>query len=241
MKNVLIISVIAAFLFSGCLWVFDRTAIKGSGTVSKEQRVVSSFDKIEIVGTFTVYLSQGDEEIVEVEIDDNLQQYVEVRNEGSKLILDIRDEVKFGKTVKNIVHITVKNIDLFCVTGVCDIKTLHSLNCEFLTLDFGGVFNGELEIYCDKLDAYLSGVANVELRGNVTELNIKQEGVGNFNAIKMEAARVNVVNSGVGSVSVYATQELSMTNSGVGSITYSGDAEIKSMNSSGVGKIKKEK
>ena len=57
---------------------------------------------------------------------------------------------------------------------------------------------------------------------------------------KLEAAIVNVVNSGVGSVSVYATQELSMTNSGVGSITYSGDAVIKNINSSGVGKIRKE-
>jgi hypothetical protein len=65
--------------------------------------------------------------------------------------------------------------------------------------------------------------------------------VGKFNAKKLEAAKVTVNNSGVGSVSVYATQELSMTNSGVGSLTYSGDAEVRTNRSSGVGKIKKEK
>jgi hypothetical protein len=32
-----------------------------------------------------------------------------------------------------------------------------------------------------------------------------------------------------------------MNNSGVGSITYSGDAKVKSINSSGIGKITKEK
>ena len=181
MKNTLIFSILSAFLLNSCLWSFDNSGIKGSGTVTKEQHVVSPFDKIDVSGSFTVYLSQGDVESVEVELDDNLQQYVEVRNEGSKLILGIKDKINFG------------------------------------------------------------GVANVELRGNATELNINQSGVGNFNAKKLEAAKVTVVNSGVGSVSVYATQELSMTNSGVGSITYSGDAKILKLDSSGVGKIKKEK
>ena len=72
-------------------------------------------------------------------------------------------------------------------------------------------------------------------------MDVKQSGVGNFDAMNLIADKVIVVNSGVGSVSVYATQELSMINSGVGSITYSGDAEIKTMKSSGIGKITKAK
>ena len=129
---------------------------------------------------------------------------------------------------------------MFRVTGVCTLATSGSLHCDHLTLKVSGVANGELDLFCEKLNVALSGVANMELRGSATELNINQSGVGKFNAKKLEAAKVVVKNSGVGSVSVYATQELSMTNSGVGSITYSGDAKIIVNNSSGIGKIRKE-
>ena len=241
MKNILIFSVLVSFCFTGCLPVFDKTKVKGSGTVTTEQRAVLPFDKIVVGGAFSVYLLQGDTESVEVEIDDNLQQYVEVRNEGSKLVLDIRDHVNFVKTTGNNVYITLKDIDLFDVSGVCKVKTSGSLNCDHLTFKVSGVANGELEVYCNKLVVRLSGVANIELRGETTELDVNQSGVGKFNAMNLIAAKVAVVNSGVGSVSVYATQELSMNNSGVGSITYSGDAEIKTVNSSGIGKITKAK
>ena len=241
MKNILIFSMLTSFLLSGCISVYDKTKVKGSGTVTIEQRAVTSFDRIIVNGAFTVYLSQGDTESVEVEIDDNLQKYVEVRNEGHRLVLGIKDHVNFVKTTQNNVYITLKNIESFEVSGVCKVKTSGSLDCDHLAIKVSGVANGECELYCNKLNVNLSGVANFELRGETTELNVNQSGVGKFDAMNLTAAKATVVNSGVGSVSVYATQELSMTNSGVGSITYSGDAEIKTLHSSGIGKIKKAK
>jgi len=232
----LIFSILISFSLTGCLF---KTTINGSGFVSEEQRSVSPFDKIEINGLFTVYLSQGDFENVEVEIDDNLQEYVEVRNEGSKLVLGIDSKVNFGKITQNNIYITVKNIDLVRVSGVCNLKTQGPLKCTVLTFKVQGVFNGELELFCDKLDANIAGVSYVNLRGDATELNVKQTGVGAFNAMELNADRVNVKNSGAGSVSVYATQELSMINSNAGSIKYSGNAEIKTNRSSGIGKIRK--
>ena len=241
MKKVLIFSVLTSFLLIGCIPVLNKAKVKGSGNVTIEERAVSSFDKIIVGGAFTVYLSQGDTESVEVEIDDNLQQYIEVRNEGRKLVLDNKDHVNFVKTTKNNVYITLKNIDLFDITGVCKVQTSDLLECDHFTFKVSGVANGKLELYCNKLNVRLSGVTNIELHGETTELDINQSGVGSFNAMNLIAAKVTVVNSGVGSVSVYASQELSMTNSGVGSITYSGDAEIKTLKSSGIGKITKAK
>jgi hypothetical protein len=239
MKKLLIFSVLTSLLLTGC---FLRTGIKGSGTVTKEQRTVLPFNQVEIAsGPFTVYLSQGDTESVEVEIDDNLQPYVKVRNEGSKLVVDLKDKVNIGKTTKNNINITLKNIDLLSLNGVCKLKTLGALNGDFLTFNVRGVADCELELHYDKLNFSGSGVGNVELRGSATELSVNQSGVGNFNAGALKADKANVVNSGVGSVSVDATHELSMSNTGVGSITYSGDAEIKAVHSSGVGKISKAK
>ncbi len=239
MKNLLILGFLTMFLFTDCI-AFNRK-VKGSGTVTTEKREVSPFDRIEIDGVFKVFLSQGDNESAEVEIDDNLQQYVVLKNEGRKLVLEIKDDINFSKTTKNNVYITVKNINELDIEGVCTVETQTPLKCADFSLEVNGVTNGNFEIYCDKLNADLDGVGNIKLRGEATELTVKKDGVGSFNSENMKAVKVNIRNSGVGSASVYASEELSMKNSGVGSITYSGDAVIKDLDSDGIGKIKKAK
>lgn len=240
MKNILICSIFAALLLTDCVSASDKK-VKGSGTVTTEQRSVSSFDKIEIGGVFKVFLMQSDTESAKVEIDDNLQQYVKVYNKGNTLVLDIEKGINFQKTTQNNVYITLKDINELDIAGVCTIETNTPLTCGDLKLDMNGVTNAKLELYCDKVSADLDGVGNIKLNGETAELVVEKDGVGSFDAENLKAAKVSIRNSGVGSSNVYATKELSMRNSGVGSITYSGDAVIKSIESGGVGKIRKAK
>ncbi len=239
MKKVLIFGMLTVLFLSNCTWVYNNDKIKGNGNVTTEQRTVSPFDKIKITGVFTVYLSQGDTESVKVEIDDNLQQYVDVHNSGQTLILSIKKGVDFGKTTENNIYVTLKDIDRLDISGVCTVKTQTALNCNNLELKVSGVANGELELYCDQLNVGLGGVSNLDITGKTKDFNVKKDGVGSLNAADMKAQNATVRNSGVGSVSVYASEELALNNSGVGSIKYSGDANIKSLNSQGVGRIKK--
>ncbi len=240
MKNALICSVLITLFLTNCTSIFNKK-IKGSGNVTTEERPVTPFDKIDVNGIFKVYLTQGDTEKVEVEIDDNLQQYVNVHNEGSTLVLDIKNTkgVNWGKTTQNNIYITLKNINQLNIEGVCTVETRTTLVCESLKLNVEGVSNSSLELNCDILEAKLVGVGNTELMGEAREFTAKKEGVGSLKASDLRAAIVDIKNSGVGSAEVYASQELSMKNSGVGSISYSGDAVIKSIDSEGVGKIRK--
>ena len=238
MKRVLFCSVIVALFLTGCISVFDKR-MKGNGNVTIEERPVTSFDKINVDGVFKVYLTQGDTEKVEVEIDENLQQFVNVYNKGDILILEIEKGVNWGKTTKNNVFITLKSIDQLSIEGVCSVETSTILNLENLKLNVDGVSNSSLEVNCDQLDIDMDGVGNIKLTGETHLLTATKDGVGKLEAGNLIAAIVNIRNSGVGSAYVYASQELSMINSGVGSIYYSGDADIKLIKSEGVGKIQK--
>ncbi len=238
MKNILICSALIVLFLTNCISAFDKK-VKGSGNVTTEQRPVSAFDKIEVDGVFKVFLTQGNAESVEVEIDDNLQQYVKVYNEGNKLILDIEKGINWSKTTKNNVYITLKNINQLDIEGVCSVETRTMLKGDYLKLEVNGVSNSTLELNCNRLEVNLSGVGNTDLSGETIEFIVKKDGVGSLKARDMKAAKVNIKNSGVGSADVYASQELEMRNSGVGSITYSGDAIIKRSDSDGVGRIRK--
>ena len=236
-KSLLFGTVVVLFLIS-CISCLDRK-VKGNGDVTVEQREVSSFDKINIDGVFKVYLSQGDTEEVEVEIDENLQSYVNVYNKGSSLFLDIEKGVNWGKTTRNNVYISLKNIEQLNIKGVCSVATQTFLSQDDLKLVLDGVSNSSFTLISNNLDVKFNGVGNIELIGEVNTFNVVQNGVGSLNASDLNAAVVNIKNSGVGNAYIYAYEELYMKNSGVGSIYYSGDAVIKSVESSGVGKIHK--
>ncbi len=238
MKKILISSILIALFLNNCMSVFDKK-VKGSGSVITEARSVSSFDKIEIGGIFNVFLSQGDVENVEVEIDDNLQQYVKIYNEGNTLVVDAEKGVNWKRVTKNNVYITLKNINELNVKGVCTVKSRTALKCDNLELDVEGIGNSRLELYCHQLDIKHGGVGSIELNGETVDLIIRKNGVGHLDAKNLKADNVNIKNSGVGSAEIYASKELTIRNSGVGSISYSGDATIKSVHSDGVGKINK--
>ena len=238
MKRILFSGLIIALFLTGCISVSEKK-MQGNGNVTIEQQDVSSFDKIHVGGIFKVYLTQGDTEKVEVEIDENLQQFVNVYDKENVLYLHIKKDVNWGKTTKNNVYITLKNINQLSIEGICSVETRTLLNLEDLKLDVDGVSNSSLELNCNQLDIDMDGVGNIKLAGETHTFTVKKDGVGKLDASKMIAAIVNIKNSGVGGAHVYATQELSIINSGIGSIYYSGDADIKRIKSEGVGKIQK--
>ena len=240
MKNIIFCSIIVILGLSGCM-MFSGIRLKGDGNVTIEERPVSSFNKIKIDGVFKVHLTQGNAEKVEVEIDQNLQQYVNITNKETTLFIDFDKGVRLGKTTENNIYITLKEIDQLNISGVCTVTTRSTIQSDKLQLDVNGVSNSSLELKCNQLDAKITGVGNVELVGEAHEFTVKNSGVGNLTAENLKSDIVDIKNSGVGSTSVYASQELYLKNSGVGSIYYSGDAIIKAIESSGVGKITKSK
>ena len=89
MKKVLFCSAIVVLLLQGCFSIIENR-VKGNGHVTVEERQVTSFDELRIDGVFKVYFTQGDTEKVEVEIDENLQQYINVYHKRNALVVETR-------------------------------------------------------------------------------------------------------------------------------------------------------
>jgi hypothetical protein len=89
----------------------DREQIEGSGNIITKDITIQSFNELKVSGVFSVYLEQGNSESVKIEADDNFQPLFEVKNEGSKLVIKMKEHVSF-KTKKGSkgmkVYITLK-------------------------------------------------------------------------------------------------------------------------------------
>ena len=213
--------------------------VTGNGNVVEENRPVEPFSALEVGGVLNVYLSQGDTESLTVEADENILNLIETENRGNTLVVKLKKGVNIKKAERKNVYITLRSIDELEVGGVVNVKSETPIAIEKLKLDIGGVGNTDLELRGDQLDIKADMVGNVTLRGEVQEANIKNGGVGSLNAFDLVVNKLTIKNTGVGSAEVHAQDEISITSSGVGSVRYQGDAVVKELSTSGVGKVKK--
>lgn len=216
-----------------------QNKLRGNGNVITQERTVSSFNKIIVNGVYNVYLTQGENESVKVETDENLQEVVIVKNSGDALILSWKKGINVKKKTKMNVYVTLKDIAKLEIKGVGNVKTSSKLSLNELDIEASGVGNTSLELDCKKLDGEISMVGNFTLKGKVAEVTLDNNGTGALRAFDLVAQKLEINNSGIGKVEVNAQQEISITSSGIGSVYYKGNAKTTKLDHRGMGKIKK--
>jgi hypothetical protein len=198
--------------------VFADKGLKGSGNVIKEIREAESFNQINIDGIFNIHLSQGEKEAIEVEADDNLLKYVKTDIRNGVLSIDFTYSKGIQKSTKLNIYITLTDINQLELGGIGNVSCLTDL-------------------HLNKLKLINSGIGAINLKGKASEVYMKNSGIGKIKATEFEVAYLKVKASGIGTVRVNATKELSVSLSGVGSVFYSGEPELKDINISGIGKF----
>ena len=206
---------------------------------SSETRNVSSFSELEIGGVFNVYLSQGNKEEVKIEAPAEYMDRIITKNDGNRLVLKL-DKKWSTKNMKKIsIYVTFKNLEALENGGVGNLKSDGTLTFDNLYFKNSAVGNTDLSLEAKSIDAKFSSVGNITLSGNVNDMTIKNTSVGSLKASNLKVGKLDIENRAVGSTEIYAEQELSIDNESVGSLRYKGNATIKKLNSSGIGKVKK--
>ena len=226
----------ASILLSG---LSCTQGLKGNGNVVSEERAISAFTHLSLNGVFNVFINQGDNESVKIETDENLQDIIETINKDNKLTIQWKDKVSVKKSTKMNVYVTVNHLDVLGIKGVGNVSTTSALKTETMELSVSGVGNTSLEINSKTLTADLSAVGNIELKGTTDSADIIAEGAGNLNAFDLIVKKLTLKVSGIGNTDVHAEEEINITSSGIGNVSYRGNAVVKNMDASGIGKVVK--
>lgn len=180
MKKIVTITLTAIAL----LFTFQITAqaLKGNGNVIEKEYNVTSFQQLNIEGVFNTWISQGEENLVVVEADENLIHLIEVIEENDNLTLRTKKKMKIKKSTKMNVYVTLTDIENMEIAGVRNVKCDSVLNLDYLVLEVNGVGNTSLLINCDQLEAEFSSVGNIDFEGEAVEANFEISGTGNLDA-----------------------------------------------------------
>ena len=209
-----------------------KETIEGNGKSVSRDVTVSAFDALQASGIYELKLSQGDKEGVTITADENLQEYFTVKNEGSKLVIDMsrmkNKNLKNKGTLK--VHVTFKKLRELDLRMVGNVASEKSLSFDALELKNQSVGNVDLQLSARKLELDNESVGNVKLSGQAREAVVRNEGVGNLKAGNFVVQEMDIENSGVGNAEVHAEKTLKVKDCFMGKVSNKGAAPMRKMN-----------
>ena len=161
-----------ALIFSSCS--NDTIRVTSSDEVTFETIDISNFNSIEIANDINAYITFSEtSELIEIEANSNLHQYIITRKDGDKLVVKLKNNINIRGNETLNVHITTNQINMFKALADAKIYLQNSLinnNAEII-ISADGYFTGEVDINYLKVTA--SADAKVDLYGFVNTLSAK--------------------------------------------------------------------
>lgn len=210
----------------------DHETAEGNGKLVTREVPVSSFDALKASGVYELKLSQGDKEAVKIEADENLQQYFNVHNEGSTLVVDMEKLKDRNLKHKNRMRVYVtfkklKELDLKTVGNVVAEKELSFSDLEIKNASVGNV---DLNLSAGTVKLDNSSVGNVKFSGKAENAVFSNHGVGDLDGSDFVVQTMNIENSGVGGATVNAEKNLKVKDNMLGRVKNKGAAQMRKNN-----------
>lgn len=213
--------------------------IRGNGIVTSKEENFSSFKNIQVDGAMDVYLSQGDFKPVKIEAEETILPYIEIIQEGDKIIVSTKSgyNLVYSEDIK--IYITAPVYNKIDVSGAGSItsetKISGNENIDLLVSGSGDI---KMDIEASQIKVDVSGSGSIDLKGTVKDANMKLSGTGDIYCYDLLAENAKVKVSGVGNAQVYASNKLEAKVSGVGNVRYKGNPASVIKKVSGLGKVK---
>ena len=228
-----------ALMSSGChISVKNNDDIDGNGILKKETRSISDFKGVDVEGPFNVVLVQGNTFSVEIETDENLLQYIDLKNDNGKIVISEKDGYELNSKKGIIVRIQMPTVNQVNVSGSGSVKSETILsNIDAMEINIGGSGNITLELKSPKIDVGIGGSGKATLSGTTRNLDISIGGSGDCLAEELLSEECVVTIGGSGTARVYASTSLKGTIGGSGDIFYRGEPKDIKKSISGSGSI----
>jgi len=223
---------IILFLTISC----NSKSITGSGNIIKESRLISGFHKVSISGSGHLFISQGNNESLEIECDDNIAPHI--RTIVKNGVLEIGPKNATLKPSEPIRYsLSLKNINALKTSGSVIVKggALRTDSLSAVMSGSGKLSLRSLEAQSIAFDISGSGEIIIE-SGNSKNQRIAISGSGEISVPNLKSENIDLTISGSGKAKVWVTKELDIKISGSGKLYYYGSPII-STSISGSGKV----
>jgi hypothetical protein len=240
------ISLSILFVLFALLGVGCGPMLEGSGNVTTETRQVRNFDQVELQGIGELYVTQGDEESLRIEAEDNLIPYITTEVHGKTLEIGFETMVSVWPHRPVKYYLTLKDVSALRLSGSGNIRAerlaadqlelgvsgsgnliVNELAAKTLTNSVSG--SGDLRVDTLKADSVkttISGSGTCDLSGETDEQSARVSGSGDYLASDLQSGSASVHIAGSGNAQTWVTENLNINVAGSGDVEYYGTPSV---------------
>ena len=219
----------------------STTRLAGSGNIVSIEQDAADFDRLEIGRAFRVTVSQGDAYSVVIRIDDNLEPYLRVQQQGGTLSIGLTDEIGLGFLTATLeADITMPSFVSVEASDASQVTLVDFVLQDEVSLDASGASRFEGDLEAPRLDLTLSGASGADLRGSAQDLRIDASGASTADMSELSATNADVIVSGASNATVDVSGTLEVDASGASHVTYLGSPTLGDVNVSGASSVEAE-
>lgn len=231
------------------------SGVQGDGDVETVRVDAQPFTELEVGHAFIVHLKEGDTDGVEIRADKNLQPLIEVRNEGSVLKIEAKENLRPTKPIE--LTLFTGTISRIVAGGASRVEAQGFEKPERVRLVASGasrvVYNGAIDgleaeasgasavvakdIVGGKVEAQASGSSGIELAGKADEAALSASGASGIQADGLVVASARAEASGASQCVIDAVEHLDAHANGASQINYIQDPARLDKQVSGASKV----
>jgi len=218
---------LSAAVASGCeINIGPAQVVQGSGSVKTESRDVRGFDAVELGGTGTLVITQGDAEHLTISAEDNILPRLVSEVVNGRLELHPQSNTQLNSTRPIRYELAVKQLKEIRLAGTGDVQA-SSLDADTLDLSVAGSGSAGIgHLTAKTLNVTIAGSGSVSLAGQATRQNINIAGSGRYRAADLQSQQAKVDVSGSGDCALKVSDRLDVTVAGSGNVTYVGSPSV---------------
>lgn len=213
----ILVAAVVAVLFSSCKY---QMGIEGNGNVTKEKRIISDkFTKVEVSHGIELIVEQGENIMVEVETDQNLQKQLITKVENGTLI--VKFEGSINNTSAEIVRIRMPKIEGISADSGAEVTSKNTLlgnTTIILEADSGSNIDVVLEY--DAIELHADSGAEIKAEGKALLLKTHADSGATIDASSLLANEVTSHADSAASIIVHPIVSLNADADSGGSIEY---------------------
>ncbi|HUX58689.1 MAG TPA: head GIN domain-containing protein [Bacteroidales bacterium] len=238
MKSLRVLLIAIAILsISACTQGQMRKTVYGNNDVVTKERKAESFTGIKVSTGIDVYLTQGNNEAISVEADENLHEYILTEVKGE--VLYVYTDVNIRKAERKRVYVTMKEIKSIKTSSAGDVVGETAVKTDRLELSASSAGDIKLEVYANEIDADISSSGDITLSGEAEMLEADLSSAGDLNAFNLKVREADISVSSAGDADINVTDKIKARASSAGDINYKGDPKYIDVHTSSAGGIHK--
>jgi hypothetical protein len=222
-------------LINGCI-EGTMYPIKGSGRIVSEDRVLSSFVQIEIIGSSNLILTQDTTQTLRIEADDNIIPRVLTEVVGQKLVIETKGSFSSDHAIN--VYVSIPELKNLKVKGSGDVSGDSIFYGSDLNLEIDGSGDINLRIEYQSLTSKIYGSGDYIMNGIVGLQVVKVAGSGKYNAKGLQSRTCLIEVSASGDAEISVSEKLDVLINGSGDVLYFGNPQLDTR-IKGTGKLQK--